>query len=142
MKVKQKIETIMFEDLKQRFPDHNYNLDFYQEIIESPSVNALLDLAHYQISESFGLLITSYGWYFRDCQDLEIGADFEEIERREDEIFGEFIKFFDSYYTYKKYSSKYKKYSFNEYLKYKNQDINWSLKNIYSTKKFGAKNGK
>lgn len=45
MKMKQKIETIMFEDLKQRFPDHNYNLDFYQEIMESPSVNALLDLA-------------------------------------------------------------------------------------------------
>lgn len=47
MKMKQKNETIMFEDLKQQFPDHNYNLDFYQEIMESLSVNALLDLAHY-----------------------------------------------------------------------------------------------
>lgn len=124
MKINTKIEEIMFEDLKKKFPDHNYNLDFYQEIIENPSVNALLDLAHYQISESFGLLITSYGWYFRDCQDPETGADFDELENREDEIFGEFIKFFDFFYTYKKYSSKYKKYSFNEYLKYKNQDIN------------------
>ncbi|MCI2096013.1 MAG: hypothetical protein LKK07_10760 [Lactococcus lactis] len=47
-----------------------------------------------------------------------------EIENREDEIFGEFIKFFYFFYTYKIYSSKYKKCTFNEYLKDKNQDIN------------------
>lgn len=122
MKINTKIEEIMFEDLKKKFPDHNYNLDFYQEIMENPSVNALLELAHSQISESFGLLITSYGWYFRDCKNPETGVDFDELENREDEIFGEFIKFFDFYYTYKKYSSKYKKCTFNEYLKYKNQE--------------------
>ena len=59
MKINTKIEEIMFEDLKKKFPDHNYNLDFYQEMMENPSVNALLDLAHSQISKSFGLLITS-----------------------------------------------------------------------------------
>ncbi|WP_332372293.1 hypothetical protein [Lactococcus cremoris] len=124
MKMNKKIEEIMFEDLKKKFPDHNYSLDFYQEIMENPSVNALLDLAHYQISESFGLLITSYGWYFRDFKNPETGTDFDELENREDEIFGEFIKFFDFFYNYKIYSSKYKKCTFNEYLKDKNQDIN------------------
>ncbi|MFK4968549.1 hypothetical protein ACI1UG_10385 [Lactococcus garvieae] len=107
----------MFEEIQVLFPDFNYSKDFYDKYRENPSVDALLELAHQQISETTGHLTTSYGWFFRDCKSPEYGEDFNTLEEKEDELFGEYIKFFDFYYTYNRYSKKYCESTFDEYLK-------------------------
>lgn len=107
----------MFEEIRELFPDFNYSKDFYDKYRENPSVDDLLELAHQQISETTGHLTTSYGWFFRDCKNPEHGEDFNTLEEKEDELFGEYIKFFDFYYTYHRYSQKYCDCTFDEYLK-------------------------
>lgn len=107
----------MFEEIQVLFPDFNYSKDFYDKYRENPSVDDLLELAHQQISETTGHLTTSYGWFFRDCKKPELGEDFNTLEEKEDELFGEYIKFFDFYYTYNRYSKKYCDCTFDEYLK-------------------------
>ncbi|GAB7390689.1 hypothetical protein [Lactococcus garvieae] len=107
----------MFEEIQKLFPDFGYNRDFYDKYRENPSVDELLELAHQQISETTRHLTTSYGWFFRDCKNPEHGGDFNTLEEKEDELFSEYIKFFDFYHTYKAYSKKYCDCTFDEYLK-------------------------
>lgn len=113
----------MFEEIQELFPDFGYDRDFYDKYRENPSVDELLGLAHQQISETTGHLSTSYGWFFRDCKNLELGEDFNILEEKEDELFGEYIKFFDFYHTYHRYSKKYCDCTFDEYLKQHHAEI-------------------
>ncbi|AWN67119.1 hypothetical protein LL14B4_13010 (plasmid) [Lactococcus lactis subsp. lactis] len=57
-----------------------------------------------------------YGADYRSAINPEIGDEFRKLEKKEDEIFGEFIKFFDFYYKYRTYSTQYKEVSFEDYL--------------------------
>lgn len=107
----------MFKEIQALFPDFNYSKDFYDKYRENPSVDDLLELAHQQGGTTTGQLTTFYGWFFRDCKDPESGEDFNTLEEKEDELFGEYIKFFDFYYTYNRYSKKYCESTFDEYLK-------------------------
>lgn len=107
----------MFEEIQALFPDFNYSKDFYDKYRENPSVDGLLELAHQQGGTTTGQLTTFYGWFFRDCKNPELGEDFNTLEEKEDELFGEYIKFFDFYYTYNRYSQKYCDCTFDEYLK-------------------------
>lgn len=107
----------MFKEIQALFPDFNYSKDFYDKYRENPSVDDLLELAHQQGGTTTGQLTTFYGWFFRDCKDPESGEDFNILEEKEDELFGEYIKFFDFYYTYNRYSKKYCENTFDEYLK-------------------------
>ena len=106
----------MFKEIQALFPDFNYSKDFYDKYRENPSVDDLLELAHQQGGTTTGQLTTFYGWFFRDCKDPESGEDFNTLEEKEDELFGEYIKFFDFYYTYNRYSKKYCESTFDEYL--------------------------
>ena len=107
----------MFKEIQALFPDFNYSKDFYDKYRENPSVDDLLELAHQQGGTTTGQLTTFYGWFFRDCKNPELGEDFNTLEEKEDELFGEYIKFFDFYHTYKIYSKKYCDCTFDEYLK-------------------------
>jgi hypothetical protein len=116
------IEKEMFEEIMKLFPDFNYQNSFYDEYRNKPTVDELLALAYSQLSESAGLMIMYYGEKYRAAKNPENGNERDILEDREDEIFGEFIKFFDFYYKYRTYSTQHKESSFKKYLEMK-QDI-------------------
>ncbi len=110
------IEREMFSEIMKLFPDFNYQNEFYDKYRSYPTVDGLLHLAYSQLCESAGMMIMYYGAGYRSAIDPEIGDEFRKLEKQEDEIFGEFIKFFDFYYHYRAYSKNYKKATFQEYL--------------------------
>lgn len=110
------IEKEMFNEIMKLFPDFNYQKEFYDEYRSYPTVDGLLHLAYSQLSESAGLMIMYYGERYRAAKNPESTTDSEMLEKRTDEIFDEFIKFFDFYYKYRTYSTQYKEASFEDYL--------------------------
>ncbi|WP_270251140.1 hypothetical protein [Lactococcus lactis] len=109
------IENEMFEEIMKLFPDFNYQNEFYDEYRSYPTVDGLLHLAYSQLCESAGMMIMDYGAGYRSAINPEIGDEFRNLEKQEDEIFGEFIKFFDFYYKYRSYSERFKNSNFEEY---------------------------
>lgn len=118
------IEKEMFEKIMKLFPNFNYHNEFYDEYRSHPTVDSLIQLAHSQLSETFGRKIIDYGATYKAALDPEIGDDFSILEKKDDEIFEEFIKFFDFYYYYRAYSENYKKSTFQEYLNKKLESTN------------------
>lgn len=110
------IEKEMFKEIMRLFPDFNYQNEFYEEYQSCPTVDGLIHLAYSQLSESAGLMIMYYGERYRAAKDPESTKDSELLEKRTDEIFDEFVKFFDFYYKYRIYSAQYKEASFEDYL--------------------------
>lgn len=110
------IEKEMFKEIMRLFPDFNYQLSFYDDYRNNPTVDDLLVLAYSQLSASAGLMIMYYGERYRAAKDPESPRDSEILEKKTDEIFDEFVKFFDFYYKYRTYSTQYKEASFEDYL--------------------------
>lgn len=106
----------MFNKIMKLFPNFNYQNEFYDEYRSYPTVDGLLHLAYSQLCEYAGMMIMYYGADYRSAINPEIGDEFRKLEKKEDEIFGEFIKFFDFYYKYRTYSTQYKEASFEDYL--------------------------
>ncbi|WP_341485184.1 hypothetical protein [Lactococcus formosensis] len=110
------IEIEMFEEIRKLFPKFDYTRQHYKEVWDTSSVDELIAFAYYQMSTSVSRSFVNYGWKFRLSDDPETEETFLELEQIEDDIYGEFIKFFDFYYTYKKHSSRYEKMNFKDYL--------------------------
>ncbi|MCT0076710.1 hypothetical protein [Lactococcus lactis] len=110
------IEKEMFKEIMRLFRDFNYQLSFYDDYRNNPTVDDLLVLAYSQLSASAGLMIMYYGERYRAAKDPESPRDSEILEKKTDEIFDEFVKFFDFYYKYRTYSTQYKEASFEDYL--------------------------
>ena len=106
----------MFTQIRALFPHGDYLRQDYKKYWQEPEVDELLYLSYYQLALSISSLLSDYGWTFRECVDPETGQEFHKLEQMENSIYGEFIKFFDFYFSYRKYSSKYKEMSFTEYL--------------------------
>lgn len=114
------IEKEMFEEIRKLFPEFDYHKEVYKPFWEKTNVDELIALAYNQMSNTVSADFINYGWLFRTSDDPETVNVFEELEQLEDEIYGEFISFFDFYYAYKSYSPIYKNKNFKEYLAIQN----------------------
>lgn len=106
----------MFTQIRTLFPYGDYLREDYKKYWQEPKVDELLYLGYYQLALSISSLLSDYGWTFRESFNPETGQEFHKLEQIENSVYGEFIKFFDFYFSYRKYSSKYKEMSFTEYL--------------------------
>lgn len=115
------IEKEMFEEIRKLFTGFDYHKEDYKSFWKNPTVDELIDLAFFQMSNTVSSHFINYGWLFRTSDDPETGKVFDELEQLEDTIYGEFINFFDFYYKYRTYSAQYKVASFEKYLELQNK---------------------
>lgn len=115
------IEKEIFEEIRKLFTEFDYHKEVYKSFWKNPSVDELIDLAFFQMSNTVSSHFINYGWLFRTSDDPETGKAFDELEQLEDTIYGEFINFFDFYYKYRTYSAQYKVASFENYLELQNK---------------------